>query len=190
MFKLDNMLSKNSNESNDMTSSVLITTLEFAKPKYQLNIKVISGKSSVKEFYEKFNSHHQGDSGIDLVFNDEVSVDSFAVGTIDFGIQCEMINTETNTYASYYLVPRSSIANTNFQLANSIGIIDAGYRGNIKAKVRNFNSQMPITFPKGSYFQIVAPDLQPIKVQLVDVLSDTTRNDGGFGSTNKTNLVL
>jgi len=138
----------------------------------------------VKEFYSRFTSHHLGDSGIDLVFNEEVLVDSFAVGTLDFGIQCEMIDTESNTFSSYYLVPRSSIANTNFQLANSVGIIDAAYRGNIKAKVRNFNSQMPITFPKGSYFQIIAPDLKPIKVQLVEQLSGTTRNDGGFGSTN------
>ena len=69
-------------------------------------------------------------------------------------------------------------------MANSIGIIDAGYRGNIKAKVRNFNIDKS-TFKAGSYFQIVAYDLKPIKVKLVNELSKTTRNDGSFGSTNK-----
>jgi dUTP pyrophosphatase len=157
---------------------------EFAKPKYQLNIKFNTDKKDVREFYNEFVSHHQGDSGIDLVFNDDLTVNTFAVGTLDFGIQCEMIDMESNTYSSYYLVPRSSISNTPFQLANSIGIIDAGYRGNIKAKVRNFNL-LPDTFPKGSHFQIVAPDLKPIKVNLVEELSETTRNDGSFGSTNK-----
>jgi dUTP pyrophosphatase len=68
-------------------------------------------------------------------------------------------------------------------LANSIGIIDAGYRGNIKAKVRNFNQSEQV-FPLGSYFQIVAPDLKPIMVNIVQEQSETTRNDGGFGSTN------
>lgn len=162
-----------------------IYPVQFSKPKYQLNIKICSSKKDVEEFYQKFTSHHQGDCGIDLVFNEDVLVDSFAVGTLDFGIQCEMIDTETNTFSSYYLVPRSSIANTSFQLANSVGIIDAGYRGNLKAKVRNFNPNTPISFPKGSYFQIVAPDLKPIQVTIVDKLSETTRDDGGFGSTNK-----
>ena len=69
-------------------------------------------------------------------------------------------------------------------MANSIGIIDAGYRGNLKAKVRNFNINTSI-FKTGSYFQIVSYDLKPIKVKLVNELSKTTRNDGGFGSTNK-----
>lgn len=157
----------------------------FAKVKYQLNIKIITPLSYVKEFYTRFTSHHNGDSGIDLTFNNEISIDSFDVGTLDFGIQCEMIEIETNTFVPYYLVPRSSLANTSFQLANSIGIIDAGYRGSLKAKVRNFNPSMPIIFPTDSYFQIVAPDLKPIKVNIVENLSETTRNDGGFGSTNK-----
>ena len=96
-----------------------------------------------------------------------------------------MYNLETNTLCSYYLVPRSSIANTDFQLANSIGIIDAGYRGNIKAKVRNFNpSESSILNPFSSYFQIIAPDLKPIKINIVNSLTITTRDNGGFGSTN------
>ena len=156
----------------------------FAKPKYQLNIKVCSNNPEVNSFYQKFTSHHQGDSGVDLLFNGTITVDSFAVGTINFGIQCEMIDTETNTYSSYYLVPRSSLANTYFQMANSVGIIDAGYRGNLMAKVRSFKYDMPVTFPSGSYFQIVAPDLKPITVNIVEQLSDSTRKEGGFGSTN------
>lgn len=35
----------------------------------------------------------------------------------------------------YYLYPRSSISKTPFRLANSVGIIDAGYRGHVIAKV-------------------------------------------------------
>jgi len=157
----------------------------FEKPKYQLNIKIVSKNPNVKEFYENFTTHHNGDSGIDLIFNDAITVNPFEIGTLDFGIQCEMIDIKENIFVSYYLVPRSSLANTSFQLANSVGIIDAGYRGTIKAKVRNFYSEMPVDFPIGSYFQITAPDLKPIKVNIVENLSETTRNDGGFGSTNK-----
>jgi dUTP pyrophosphatase len=157
----------------------------FEKPKYQLNIKIVSKNPDVRKFYEKFTTHHNGDSGIDLISNDAIKVDPFKIGTLDFGIQCEMIDIKENIFVSYYLVPRSSLGNTSFQLANSIGIIDAGYRGTIKAKVRNFNPEMPVDFSIESYFQITAPDLKPIKVNIVENLSETTRNDGGFGSTNK-----
>ena len=65
-----------------------------------------------------------------------------------------------------------------------MGIIDAGYRGNIMAKIRCFNMNGSV-LPCGSFFQIIAPDLKPIKVNVVESLSQTSRNDGGFGSTNQ-----
>ena len=42
-----------------------------------------------------------------------------------------MLNNDKNI--GYYLYPRSSISKTPLILANSVGIIDSGYRGNIKA---------------------------------------------------------
>jgi dUTP pyrophosphatase len=99
---------------------------------------------------------------------------------------CEMINIETNTLTGYYLVPRSSISNTYFQMANSVGIIDAGYRGNIMAKVRNFNALYTIK-AGDKIFQICAADLKQIKVEVVLNLTETSRGSGGFGSTN--NLI-
>jgi len=153
------------------------------EPKYLLNILTKSPNDKVKEYYHKFESHHMGDSGIDLYNFNSVDVEFLKVGTIDYEIKCEMINLHTNEYCSYYLVPRSSLSKTPFQMANSVGIIDAGYRGNIMAKIRCFD-QNNATLNKGSYFQIVAPDLGPIKVNIVGELKDTSRNENGFGSTN------
>jgi dUTP pyrophosphatase len=164
--------------------------MSFQEPKYLLRIKVVDSnltaeqKSLVQVFYETFLSHHNGDSGVDLYNMKEVPVDFLQVGTIDFSIQCEMVEIDTRKLTSYYLAPRSSISKTPFQLANSMGIIDAGYRGNLMAKVRCFNTNGAV-FPIGSQFQIIAPDLKPIVVQVVDSLSETSRGDGGFGSTNK-----
>ena len=157
----------------------------FPKIKYLLNILIKSEDKDIIKYYEEFNNHHLGDSGIDLINKNIIYVKQFEIGTIDFEIQCEMINLENNEYTSYYLIPRSSISNTCFQMANSIGLIDAGYRGNIKAKVRNCNFgevNIPI---ENSLFQITSPDLKPIKINIVNQLSDTTRNNNGFGSTNK-----
>ena len=89
-----------------LTNLIIMSDSAFAKVKYQLNIKIITPLSYVKEFYTMFATHHNGDSGIDLTFNDELSINSFAVGTLNFGIQCEMIEIETNTFVSYYLLPR------------------------------------------------------------------------------------
>jgi dUTP pyrophosphatase len=157
--------------------------MSFPKPKYQLNVMIDSTNPRVKEHYESFVSHHDGDSGVDLYNFKDIPVDFLAIGTVDFEIKCEMIDSTTNELTSYYLVPRSSISKTSFQLANSVGIIDAGYRGNLMAKVRCFNTNGEV-MRQGSHFQIVAPDLKPIKVYVVNSLSKSSRGDGGFGSTN------
>jgi len=156
--------------------------MSFPKPMYQLNVMINSSNPLVKEYYESFTSHHVGDSGIDLYNFKDIPVDYNRVGTADFEIKCEMIDITTNEYTSYYLVPRSSLSKTSFQLANSVGIIDAGYRGNLMAKVRCFDENGAV-LRQGAHFQIVGPNLKPIKVSVVDYLSDTSRNDGGFGST-------
>jgi dUTP pyrophosphatase len=71
-------------------------------------------------------------------------------------------------------------------MANSIGIVDAGYRGNLMAKVRNMTlNNNEIVKEYTCLFQIISPDLKPIKLNIVSELSNTSRNDGGFGSTNK-----
>jgi len=149
---------------------------------YVLNVKIINHK--VTDYYQNFTSHHDGDSGIDLVNTNDVSVKSLDVGTIDFGIQCEMRD-GNNNLVSYYLYPRSSISKTPFSMANSVGIIDAGYRGNIMAKVRNMSLETSFVKENDKLFQICSPDLKPIKLVIVETLSETSRGDGGFGSTNK-----
>lgn len=139
------------------------------------------------EHYKNFSSHHEGDSGIDLINpNNGNMIQPTEIDTINFNISCSMVD-KNNKPISYYLVPRSSICKTPWQMANSIGIIDAGYRGNIMAKVRN-SSNKDATVVKGqSLFQIIAPDLKPIKIIIVDSLSETSRGSGGFGSTNSLN---
>ena len=75
-------------------------------------------------------------------------------------------------------------AKTPLRLANSVGIIDAGYRGTLKAIVDNIDRENGIVIPKGTrLFQICSPTLQPITYEVVDSLSETSRGEGGLGST-------
>ena len=99
------------------------------------------------------------------------------------GIRCRMLDADGNQ-VSYYLYPRSSLANTPLMLANSVGIIDAGYRGEIKAAFRNFFG-VHVVESGTRLVQLCAPGLQSIKVTLVTELNSTERGSGGFGSTGK-----
>ena len=86
---------------------------------------------------------------------------------------------------SYYLYPRSSITKTPLRLANSVGIIDAGYRGNIIACVDNIKNGEYIIEAGSRLFQICSSDLSPISIEIVNSLPETSRGIGGFGSTDE-----
>jgi dUTP pyrophosphatase len=105
----------------------------------------------------------------------------------------------TTTTTGFYLYPRSSISKTRMRLANSVGIIDAGYRGDLIAAVDTIGlfgstdiwhvwkeTLSPIK-KYDRYFQVCAPDLSPFLVHIVDTEEElsppTTRGHGGFGST-------
>lgn len=92
----------------------------------------------------------------------------------------------------YNIHPRSSIFKKSFRLANSTGIIDTGYRGNLGALIDNNNELGTLPkedrnkiVPHQRYFQICKPDLKKFRVIIVDNLPSTERGGGGFGSTGK-----
>ena len=140
--------------------------------------------NSQKNYYYEYKTKHEGDSGIDLINTLTFKVNPFDVETINFEIQCEMRN-EKEELVSYYLYPRSSISKTSLMMANSVGIIDAGYRGNIMAKVKNVSLKDTIVTEGEKLFQICSPTLEPIKIKIVKNLSSSSRGDSGFGSTGK-----
>ena len=84
----------------------------------------------------------------------------------------------------FTLEPRSSIYKTGFMMANSRGIIDSSYRGQLMAPVLSVGTKLS-TIEKGTrLFQVLAPGLGYIKqVSYVSSLSETLRGEGGFGST-------
>ena len=79
---------------------------------------------------------------------------------------------------------------TPLRMSNQIGLADAGYRGELIARVDYFGKEYEYEIPFGRrLFQIVAHDWLPFtKVVLVDRPEDLpappdTRGAGGFGST-------
>ena len=130
------------------------------------------------EFYRNHGHFHDGDAGLDLYVLEDLHFDPGETKAIKLGISCE-----PEDGIAYYLFPRSSISKTPLRMANSIGLIDGGYRGEIMAVCDNIKSES-YTAEKGQrLFQLVAMDSSPIHYELVEELEMTTRGTGGFGST-------
>ncbi len=131
-------------------------------------------------FYKNHGHFHEGDAGLDLYVIESITFAPGETKAIKLGISCE-----PKEGIAYYLFPRSSISKTPLRMSNSIGLIDAGYRGEIMAVCDNIKPDV-YKIEKGQrLFQIVAFDNSPITYELTDKLSDSTRGDGGFGSTGK-----
>ncbi|MBL8881032.1 MAG: dUTP diphosphatase [Phycisphaerales bacterium] len=70
-------------------------------------------------------------------------------------------------------------------LPNSPGTIDADYRGELQVIVGNVGRE-PFTITRGMRFaQLIIARYEPVRVELVDELSNTQRGAGGFGHTGR-----
>jgi len=149
-------------------------------------------RNSYRNAAAKHNSQDKEfmNAGFDLFVPDTIQTRSNTVNKINMAIVCsaEMILPNDRKYnTGYYLYPRSSLSKTPLRLANSVGIIDAGYRGNIIGAFDAFTDY--IVNPGDRLLQICAPGLIPIYVEIVDEIDElkmnTERGIGGFGSTGK-----
>jgi dUTP pyrophosphatase len=143
-----------------------------------LRIKPLTDE--LKKLYLSHSQYNPGDSGLDVFFPETKTINPGESVCIDLMIQCEAFNCNENI--SYYIYPRSSITKTPLRLANSVGIIDAGYRGNIMVYVDNIKNY-PFKINQGErLFQICSPTLVPISFSVVNELSNSNRGTNGFGS--------
>jgi dUTPase len=113
-----------------------------------------------------------------------------SLNKLDFKVCCSakmFTDTGKAFNTGYYMYPRSSLSKTKLRLANSTGIIDAGYRGHLIGMFDITTEYEGCSYDR--YLQICAPGLVPIIVEIVknmDELGDETeRGKGGFGSTGR-----
>ena len=84
------------------------------------------------KYYLNHGHFHKGDAGLDLYVLQDDTFKAGETKKIKLGISCE-----NQDWTGYFLFPRSSISKTPLRMANSIGLIDAGYRGEIMAVCDN-----------------------------------------------------
>ncbi|MGK0288605.1 MAG: dUTP pyrophosphatase [bacterium] len=126
---------------------------------------------------------NESDSGIDLTLMKVIEKREH-IFFFDLGISVEP---PVGFYTELY--PRSSIYKSDFIMANSVGIIDADYRGIVQMVMRYIgtgNGLEEATKLIGQRIgQLILKKLEPITVEIVKNLNDTNRGIGGFGSSGK-----
>jgi len=175
---------------------------------YLLRLKLSDGASNeIRALYEEAVANHNQkctkefeffDAGFDLFCPADIEVDGRATVKINQEVKGEMrfITSlddcrDVGLGVGYYMYPRSSTGTKSpLRLANSVGIIDSGYRGHYISVFDNI-SEETFKVEKGPRLvQIYPPNMTyPMRVEIVandnDINMNTTRGEGGFGSTGK-----
>lgn len=126
---------------------------------------------------------HPTDAGFDLVAISERYDREHDFFEYDTGISVEI----PPGYVGL-LAPRSSVSKTGLHMANSVGTIDAPYRGPIKAR---FYKNVVSGLRSNAYSvgdkiaQLIIVPIPTVTLEEVKDLSETDRGTGGFGSSGK-----
>lgn len=138
-------------------------------------------------FRRHLENRRPTDSGFDLLSQAANLTESYGV-EMKLGVVCAAL-TSQNEPAPYLLLARSSTSLTPLRMSNQIGLADAGYRGELIARVDVLGTYSYTVEEGRRLFQIVQHNWLPWnKIHIVDSLDELpappdTRGDGGFGST-------
>ena len=123
---------------------------------------------------------HDSDAAADMYAMEDVEVPAHSNGVpVKTGVHIQL----PEGWVAFVL-PRSSIgAKTPLRLSNSAGVIDSGYRGEVRALYDNIGDE-PYQIHKGDRIaqMLVMPSYR-FKANVVDSLEDSDRGEAGFGST-------
>ncbi len=122
---------------------------------------------------------YEGDAGLDLRASEDVTLQPFERRLIPTGLSVAI----PEGYAGF-VQPRSGMAlKRGLSMANTPGLIDAHYRGELKVVAINLDPKEAIHIERGERIaQLVIQQVPVVDLEEVDELDDTDRGAGGFGS--------
>jgi dUTP pyrophosphatase len=122
---------------------------------------------------------YPGDAGLDLVACERVTLSPGERAVVGTGIAVAI----PEGYAGL-VTPRSGLAARHgLSVVNAPGLIDSGYRGEVKAVLLNTDADAAFTVEPGMRIaQLVLVATPAVELAEVPLLSETVRADGGFGS--------
>ena len=123
------------------------------------------------------------DAGLDLTCTDittEVGEDAVMSLVYHTGIAIEI----PEGYVGL-LFQRSSVSRKSLSMTNAVGVIDAGYRGEIMAKFKVNTTSIPAIYkPDERFAQLIIMPIPQVELQWSEVLTESDRGEGGYGSSN------
>ena len=122
---------------------------------------------------------HEGDAGLDLYSRLDCILAPFDRIAVPTGIAVSI----PEGYAGF-IQPRSGLAvKYGITVLNTPGLIDSGYRGEIKVILINLNPKENFVIRRGNRIaQFVIQKVENVEVEVVEELDETTRGEKGFGS--------
>ena len=125
---------------------------------------------------------YEGDAGLDLRANESFLLMPHERKLIPTGLAIAI----PEGYAGF-VQPRSGLAlKVGLSMANTPGLIDSHYRGELKIIAINLDDEEPIHIGRGERIaQLVIQKVPIVKIVEVDELDKTDRGAGGFGSSGK-----
>lgn len=122
---------------------------------------------------------YEGDAGLDLRSNEDVTLAPLERRLVSTGLAIAI----PDGYAGF-VQPRSGLAlREGLSMANTPGLIDAHYRGELKVCAVNLDAEKSIHIEKGERIaQLVIQKVPVVTLVEVDELDETDRGEGGFGS--------
>lgn len=139
----------------------------------ELQIKTLTETAKVPSFA------HDTDAGMDFFADEEVTIAPGERVVISTGIAMAI------PVGFVGLIWDKSGVSTKKGLKTLAGVIDAGYRGEIKIGLVNVGSDEQAFVAGDKIAQMLIQKVEQPKIEVVDELSDTERGEGGFGSTGK-----
>lgn len=122
-------------------------------------------------------------AGLDLKANVDVEVN---VGPLERVVIPTGLFLEIPVGFEAQVRPRSGLAiKSGITVVNSPGTIDADYRGEVKVGLVNLSNETYVIKPGDRIAQMVFAKLESITWNSVELLNETDRGEGGFGSTGK-----
>ncbi|HWC13351.1 MAG TPA: dUTP diphosphatase [Actinomycetota bacterium] len=123
---------------------------------------------------------HETDAGIDLLAAEDVTLAPGERHAVPTGVALAL----EPGYAGFVQARSGRALREGLAVVNAPGLIDAGYRGEIKVIVANLDPSDKIEIRRGEKIaQLVVQQVAQVELVEVDGLPPSARGEGGFGST-------